>query len=64
VIEVTDSSSEIVHEALPTDDPKQRRPDISRARALLDWEPTVSLRDGLQRTIDQSGMDLLVGAGR
>ena len=64
VIEVTGSSSEVLHEALPTDDPKQRQPDISRARALLDWEPTVSLRDGLQRTIDQSGLDVLVGAGR
>jgi dTDP-glucose 4,6-dehydratase len=64
VIAVTGSSSEIVHEALPTDDPKQRRPDIAKARALLDWEPTVSLRDGLQRTIDQSGLDVLVGAGR
>ncbi len=64
VIAVTGSSSEIVHEALPTDDPKQRRPDISRARTLLDWTPTVSLREGLQRTIDQSGLDVLVGAGR
>ncbi len=64
VIDVTGSSSEILHEALPTDDPKQRQPDIARARALLDWEPNVSLRDGLQRTIDQSGLDVLVGAGR
>jgi dTDP-glucose 4,6-dehydratase len=64
VIDVTGSRSEIVHEALPTDDPKQRRPDIARARALLDWQPEVSLRDGLQRTIDQSGLDMLVGAGR
>ena len=64
VIEVTGARSEIVHEALPTDDPKQRRPDISRARALLDWQPTVTLREGLQRTIDQSGLDVLVGAAR
>ena len=64
VISVTSSRSEIVHEALPTDDPKQRRPDIARARDLLGWEPKVSLRDGLQRTIEQAGVEALVGAGR
>jgi dTDP-glucose 4,6-dehydratase len=51
-----------VFEALPTDDPKQRRPDIALARDLLGWEPTISLRDGLQRTIEEAGVDLLVGA--
>jgi dTDP-glucose 4,6-dehydratase len=64
VIAVTGSRSETVYEALPTDDPKQRRPDISRARDLLGWEPTVSLREGLQRTIDQAGVEALAGAGR
>jgi len=64
VIEVTGSRSEIVYEALPTDDPKQRRPNISRARDLLGWEPTVSLREGLERTIEQAGIDALAGAGR
>src|SRR4051794_2919964 len=64
VIDVTGSRSEIVYEALPTDDPKQRRPDISRARDLLGWAPTVKLRDGLQRTIDQAGVAALAGAGR
>jgi dTDP-glucose 4,6-dehydratase len=64
VIEVTGSRSEIVYEALPTDDPKQRRPDISRARDLLGWEPTVKLREGLQRTIDQAGIAALAGVGR
>jgi dTDP-glucose 4,6-dehydratase len=64
VISVTSSRSEIVHEALPTDDPKQRRPDISRARDLLGWEPKVSLRDGLQRTIEQAGVEALAGAAR
>ena len=64
VISVTSSRSEIVHEALPTDDPKQRRPDTARARDLLGWEPKVSLRDGLQRTIEQAGVEALVGAGR
>jgi len=63
VIEVTGSRSEIVHEALPTDDPQVRQPDITRAREVLGWEPKVSLREGLQRTIDQSGIERLVGAG-
>ena len=62
VVELTDSRSEIVYEALPTDDPKQRRPDIGRARDLLEWEPTIDLREGLRRTIDQSGVERLVGA--
>jgi dTDP-glucose 4,6-dehydratase len=64
VIDVTGSRSDIVYEALPTDDPKQRRPDISRARDLLGWQPTVSLREGLTRTIDQAGIEQLVGAAR
>ncbi len=62
VIEVTESRSEIVFGALPVDDPQQRRPDISRARDLLGWEPKVELREGLRRTIDQSGVERLVGA--
>ena len=49
VIEIWGSSSEIVHEALPTDDPKQREPDITRARQLLGWEPEIPLDDGLRR---------------
>ncbi|HVD39402.1 MAG TPA: UDP-glucuronic acid decarboxylase family protein [Solirubrobacterales bacterium] len=61
VVELTESRSEIVYEALPTDDPKQRRPDIGRARDLLGWEPTVALNEGLRRTIDQSGIERLVG---
>jgi dTDP-glucose 4,6-dehydratase len=64
VIDVTGSGSEIVFEALPTDDPKQRRPDITRARTLLGWEPTVALREGLERTIEQAGADVLVGSTR
>jgi dTDP-glucose 4,6-dehydratase len=63
VIELTSSQSAIVHEALPTDDPKVRRPDISLARELLNWEPQVELREGLQRTIEESGASTLVGAG-
>ena len=63
VVEVTESKSEIVFEALPTDDPQVRQPDISLARELLDWEPQVSLREGLRRTIEQAGVELLVGEG-
>src|SRR6476659_3217140 len=62
VIEVTDSRSEIIHEPLPTDDPQQRQPDIGRARDLLGWEPKVELREGLQRTIEQAGVERLAGA--
>jgi dTDP-glucose 4,6-dehydratase len=50
VLEVTGSSSEIVFEPLPVDDPKQRRPDITLARTLLGWEPEIQLREGLERT--------------
>jgi len=49
---ITGSSSPIVSLPLPEDDPRQRRPDISKARRLLDWEPRVSLEDGLQLTVD------------
>jgi UDP-glucuronate decarboxylase len=45
------SSSRIVYMPLPADDPRQRRPDISKANELLDWRPTVQLRDGLRKTI-------------
>jgi dTDP-glucose 4,6-dehydratase len=62
VIEVTGSRSEIIFEALPTDDPQVRQPDISLAREILGWEPQVSLREGLRRTIEQSGAEALVGA--
>ena len=62
VIKVTDSRSEIVFETLPTDDPQQRRPDITRARDLLGWEPEIALEDGLRRTIEKSGLERLVGA--
>jgi UDP-glucuronate decarboxylase len=51
VIKFTGSSSTIVHEDLPQDDPRQRRPDISQARHLLGWEPTFDLDEGLNRTI-------------
>jgi dTDP-glucose 4,6-dehydratase len=63
VKDLTGSTSEILFEALPEDDPKQRKPDISLARELLGWSPEVSLRDGLQRTIEDSGIEILVGGG-
>jgi dTDP-glucose 4,6-dehydratase len=50
VLDVTGSSSEIVFEPLPVDDPTQRKPDITLARTLLGWEPSVSLRDGIEKT--------------
>src|SRR3954453_18363311 len=62
VIEVTASSSEIVFEALPTDDPQVRQPDITLARELLGWQPEVDLREGLRRTIEQAGATALIGA--
>jgi len=52
VISLTGSASKIVHLPLPQDDPKQRRPDISLAKKVLDWQPTVMLDEGLQKTID------------
>lgn len=51
VKEMTGSSSSIVFRPLPQDDPKQRRPDISRAKEVLDWEPTIALEEGLRYTI-------------
>jgi dTDP-glucose 4,6-dehydratase len=62
VIEVTGSRSEIVFEALPTDDPQVRQPDISLARQRLGWEPVVELRDGLRRTLDAAGVEALTGS--
>ncbi len=50
IIEVTGSSSELVYLPLPVDDPMQRKPDLTKARTLLGWEPTVQLREGIERT--------------
>ena len=52
IIELTNSKSEIVFKSLPSDDPKQRKPDISKAKSKLGWEPKVNLEDGLIKTID------------
>ena len=54
VVELTESRSEIVFEALPVDDPKVRQPDITRARDLLGWEPKIDIREGLRRTIEHA----------
>jgi UDP-glucuronate decarboxylase len=51
VIELTGSKSKKVSKPLPSDDPKQRQPDIAKARELLGWTPKVELREGLTRTI-------------
>jgi dTDP-glucose 4,6-dehydratase len=52
VLAVTGSKSQIVHKPLPQDDPARRRPDITKARALLGWEPKVALREGLTRSME------------
>jgi dTDP-glucose 4,6-dehydratase len=64
VIEVTESRSEVVFEALPTDDPQVRQPDITLAREILGWQPEISLREGLRRTIERSGTETLIGSDR
>ena len=51
VIDLTGSASKMVHKPLPQDDPRQRQPDITRAKEQLDWEPGIKLRDGLTKTI-------------
>jgi len=52
IIRMTGAKSRIIYKPLPTDDPKQRRPDITRARTLLGWEPKVQLEEGLVKTIE------------
>ena len=52
VLEVTDSTSELSYVELPVDDPTRRRPDITKARTLLGWEPRVGLKDGLKKSLD------------
>jgi UDP-glucuronate decarboxylase len=61
VINMTGSHSKIIHQALPSDDPKQRQPDITQARKVLGWEPKVSLDQGLKPTIEY--FDKLLSAG-
>jgi UDP-glucuronate decarboxylase len=52
VIQMTGTTSKIVFQDLPQDDPKQRKPDIAKAKEFLNWEPTIRLEEGLQKTID------------
>ena len=61
IITMTGAKSRIIYKPLPTDDPKQRRPDITRARTLLNWEPKVQLEEGLIKTIEY--FRTKVGAG-
>jgi dTDP-glucose 4,6-dehydratase len=58
IIELTGTKSKIVYEPLPTDDPKQRQPDISKAKAILGWEPKVSRMEGLKITLDYFKQEL------
>jgi nucleoside-diphosphate-sugar epimerase len=52
ILKLSASASELIYEPLPQDDPKQRRPDISRAREALGWEPHLPAEEGLSRTIE------------
>ena len=52
IIQLTNSKSKLINKDLPEDDPKQRRPDINKAKNLLNWEPVVALEEGLTKTID------------
>jgi dTDP-glucose 4,6-dehydratase len=65
VLKVTGSSSQIRFQALPEDDPKQRRPDITKARRLLGWEPEIDLETGLKLSLDyfQQTVAELAGQG-
>jgi UDP-glucuronate decarboxylase len=62
VLELTGSKSPLVHKPLPSDDPRQRCPDIALAEQRLGWRPTVELRDGLARTIEYFDSQLKRGA--
>jgi len=63
VLEVTGSTSEICFEPLPQDDPTRRRPDISKAKRVLGWEPQISLREGLRLSLDHFRESLGAGGG-
>jgi dTDP-glucose 4,6-dehydratase len=51
VLEITGSSSRIIHQPLPVDDPRVRRPDIAKAQNILNWKPKVSLKEGIKKTV-------------
>ena len=52
IVKITDSKSEFVFKTLPIDDPLRRKPDITRAKNLLNWEPRVNFEEGMKKTID------------
>ena len=52
IIELTHSKSKIIYKPLPIDDPMRRRPDITLAKKILDWEPQISRKEGLARTLE------------
>jgi dTDP-glucose 4,6-dehydratase len=60
VVRITGTKSEVVYEALPIDDPQVRQPDITRARQLLGWEPTIQLEEGLRRMLPSFGREPVV----
>jgi dTDP-glucose 4,6-dehydratase len=60
VLRITGSKSEVVHEALPIDDPQVRQPDITRAKQLLGWEPKIQLEEGLKRMLPAFGREPVV----
>ena len=62
ILRLTGSSSELVYEALPVDDPQVRQPDITRAKQILGWEPEIPLQDGLRKTIESLGHGAAVGS--
>ena len=57
IIRISGSTSEIVFEALPMDDPKERRPDITKAQQILGWEPEIDLEEGLRRWVRALGYE-------
>src|SRR5438093_1544131 len=60
VLRITGSKSEVVHEALPIDDPQVRQPDITRAKQLLNWEPELQLEEGLKRMLPSFGREPVI----
>jgi len=62
ILRLTGSSSEIVYEALPVDDPQVRQPDITRAKQILGWEPEIPLEEGLRKTIESLGREVVAGS--
>ena len=61
VIELVGSKSKVVYEPLPQDDPKQRKPDITKAQEILGWEPKVDRKEGLSRTLDYFKLHIFTG---